>query len=42
MKFYEIFEGLQFNHEHLLQDLEYGIKPLGAQGIQGKEYETPL
>ena len=42
MSFYEVLDCIEFNHAHLLQDLEYGVKPLGAQVIQGKEYETPL
>lgn len=42
MRFYELFDKLEFDHDKLIDDLFNNVSKLGAQVIQGKEYETPL
>ena len=39
--FYEELDCLKFDHAKLLEDVKHYVFPLGAQVIQGEEYETP-
>lgn len=39
--FYEELDCIKFDHEKLVADVKQHVFPLGAQIIQGEEYETP-
>lgn len=39
--FYEELDCLKFDHDKLVADVKQHVFPLGAQIIQGEEYETP-
>lgn len=39
--FYEEFDFIKFDHAKLVEDVKQHVFPLGAQVIQGEEYETP-
>lgn len=38
--FYEEFDFIKFDHAKLVEDVKHHVFPLGAQVIQGEEYET--
>jgi hypothetical protein len=38
--FYEEFDFIKFDHAKLVEDVKHFVFPLGAQVIQGEEYET--
>jgi hypothetical protein len=39
--FYEEIDFIKFDHAKLVEDVKHFVFPLGAQVIQGEEYETP-